>query len=140
MDEGIEIYTAQSAIYIALIIGFVLVIVLQAWFVRRVSTLKERARDTKNLWQRLRNEATELAQRSAEMKRGISNNVASTEHIRAEIEATKSSIRSFLEEHEELREEFSELAAEASKTVGVDEAAPAPEGDGLTETADEALK
>jgi uncharacterized protein (DUF342 family) len=95
-------YTA----YIALIISFILVIVLNAWFVRRLTGLHEEVRECKNEYQKLHAETVELAESVGELDRGKDSNVTSIQALEHEIEDTKLKIREFLAEHQELGGEF----------------------------------
>ena len=103
-------YTA----YIALVVCFVLVIILHAWFVRRLSTLRDRARAGESECRRLRMEAEEVAETVAELNRGRNSNQVSIVALEREIEGTQALIREFLEAHEDLREEFGSLMSRDS--------------------------
>jgi|APSaa5957512622_1039677.scaffolds.fasta_scaffold32287_2 uncharacterized protein (DUF342 family) len=95
-------YTA----YIALIISFILVIVLHAWFVRRLTGLHEQVRECKSEYQKLHAETMELAESVGELDRGKDSNATSIQALEREIEDTKIKIREFLAENQELEGEF----------------------------------
>jgi len=121
-------YTA----YIALIVSFILVIVLHAWFVRRLTGLHDEVRERKSEYQKLHAETVELAESVGELDRGKDSNATSIQALEREIEDTKIKMREFLAEHQELGEEFGvakeEEDAEMEEEVEVEEAtAPAGE-------------
>ena len=92
--------------YIALVVCFVLVIVLHAWFVRRLSALKEQARADELEYHKLRMEMIALSESVSELDRGRDSNQVSILALEREIEEIKGMIREFLKSHEDLREEF----------------------------------
>ena len=69
-----------------LVFGFVLAIVLQAWFVRRLSYLRGKTRESKEQCDRLHAEATSLAETVAEFSRGLDSNTTSVQMLEREIE------------------------------------------------------
>ena len=75
-----------------LVFGFVLAIVLQAWFVRRLSYLRGKTRESKELCDRLHAEATSLAESVAEFSRGLDSNTTSVQMLEREIEELKAKI------------------------------------------------
>ena len=73
-----------------LVFGFVLTIVLQAWFVRRLSHLRGKTRESKDLCDRLHAEATALVETVSEFNRGLESNTTSEQMLEREIEALQS--------------------------------------------------
>ncbi len=92
--------------YIALIIVFNIVILLQAWFVRRLSRLRDQAHDAKTEYHKLHSEVVELSEMVNELSRGKESNEVSQQTLKREIEDIEGMIQNFLEEHEELREQY----------------------------------
>jgi len=106
-------YTA----YIALIVSFILVIVLNAWFVRRLTALHEQGRERKSEYQKLHAEMVEMTEAVGELDRGKDSNATSIQVLKREIEDTKIKIREFLAEHQELENEFGMLEEEEEEQM-----------------------
>lgn len=96
------VYTA----YMALIVCFILVIVLHAWFVRRLTGHRDRLRAVREEHGRLHAELTEASQAVADLGRGRESNTLSIAALEREIEELQTRVRTFLTEHPELHEEF----------------------------------
>ena len=92
--------------YMVLVVSFVLVIVLHAWFVRRLNHARERAHAVKDDYNRLRKEVAEAAETVDELDRGKDSNGTTLQTLKREIEEIREKIRTFLEEHPELKQEF----------------------------------
>ena len=92
--------------YMVLVVSFVLVIVLHAWFVRRLTRYHERAHAVKEDSDRLHAEVAELAETVDELSRGKDSNATTLQVLEREIEEIQEKIRSFLEEHPDLKPEF----------------------------------
>ena len=78
-----------------LVFGFVLTIVLQAWFVRRLSYLRGKTKESKGHCDRLREEAGSLAEAVTEFKRGLESNTTSVQMLEREIEDLREKIAAF---------------------------------------------
>ncbi len=113
--------------YIALIVIFILVIVLQAWFVRRLSNLHDQAQGAKSEYNRLRSEMMELSETVGELSRGRDSNEITLKTLEREIEDAKVKIRDFLEEHEELRGQFGTEGEEMGEGSSAADEAPQEE-------------
>ena len=92
--------------YMVLVVSFVLVIVLHAWFVRRLNHARDQARAVKDEYTRLRQEVAELAEAVDELERGKGSNATTLQVLEREIEEIRDKIKSFLEEHPDLKQEF----------------------------------
>jgi len=103
--------------YMVLVVSFVLVIVLHAWFVRRLNRARDQAHAVKDNYTRLHTEVIELAETVDELERGKGSNATTLQVLEREIEEFREKIKSFLEEHPELKIEF----GEADRTAAVEE-------------------
>ena len=107
--------------YMVLVICFVLVIVLNAWFVRRLNGLGDKVHTAKEDGDRQRKELTELTEAIDELNRGKDSNAVSTQVLAREIEEIQEKIKLFLEEHPGLKEEFGEPEQAAAVDEDPDE-------------------
>ena len=113
MEEANSLYTVRAAVYGALVLAFVLIIVLQAWFVRRLTTMKNRLANARAEQRRLRATTAELADRAGDMQRGLSSNAAAIKGAEEEMAQLSNAARAFLAQHPELMQEFGELVESA---------------------------
>ena len=95
-----------------LVFGFVFTIVLQAWFVRRMSHLRGSLKERKREYDRLHAEATALGQTVSEFKHGKESNSVSVQALEREIEELREKVDLFLEAHPELKAQYEEKKAE----------------------------
>ena len=119
-----------------LVFGFVLAIVLQAWFVRRLSYLRGKAREGKDRCDRLHAEATELSEAVSEFDRGLDSNATSVQMLQREIEDLRAKIADLgaAEGAEEPAGQAADLSAEPN--AGQD-SAPAGEAGAASEPPDQ---
>ncbi|MEW6753280.1 MAG: hypothetical protein AB1505_20210 [Candidatus Latescibacterota bacterium] len=111
--------------YMALVVTFVLVIVLHAWFVRRIARLRDQARALREDCERTRQELAELTQVVSELDHGKDSNAVSIVALDREIQDVRARIRAFLSEHPELQGEYGEISAGTGSPAG---GAPSPAG------------
>jgi peptidoglycan hydrolase CwlO-like protein len=82
-----------SLIY--LVVGVIVVIVLRAWLVRRMAFLRLQARNSRERYEHLRSQATELANDVGELDHGLRSNAASIQSLEEEIEQLKQTIEEY---------------------------------------------
>ena len=126
-------FSASSPLLI-LVFGFVFVILLQAWFVRRITQLTARHQERKAAHRKLGEEAAELADEVTGLDRANESNVASIAGLEREIQELQERIAAFTAEH------GAKILAPAASTStdedgGEDEAQIAASGD-LEESAE----
>lgn len=85
---------------IALIVTFLLVIVLHAWFTRRMLALRERALASRSEYHKLHARVVALAEELGEMRQGIESNSAAVKTTEAAIEDMKQQIANYRPEEE----------------------------------------
>ena len=78
-----------------LVFGFILAIVLQAWFVRRLSYLRGKTKENKDHYDRLHQEAVSLTEAVTEFDRGIDSSKISVQVLEREIEELEQKIAGF---------------------------------------------
>jgi hypothetical protein len=106
----------------ALVASFTSVILLHAWFVRRLTGYRERLHTVRDEYGRLHAEVATEAQAVADLGRGKESNALSITALEREIEELRTRVRTFLTEHPELGQEFGGTTGEAD--AAADEAAP----------------
>ena len=87
--------------YIALVVSFVLVIVLHAWFVRRLASFYERAQASRSQYGKLRTEMLSLAEEVGELERGMDSNDITIRTLEREIEELEEKLKAGVSEEEE---------------------------------------
>lgn len=97
----------------ALVASFTSVILLHAWFVRRLTSNRERLRATREEHGRLHAEVAAAAQAVADLGRGKESNTLSIAALEREIVGLYERSVAFLAEHPELQEEFGGSLREA---------------------------
>jgi cell division protein FtsB len=86
---------------IALVVAFLMVIVLHAWFTRRMLSLRDRALAARAEYGKLRGEVVALAQEVGEFKQGLESNAVAIKALEAEIEEWQKKIAVFAPPEEE---------------------------------------
>ena len=116
-DAGTGDGTSASSPLILLVFGLVLVILLQAWFVRRISQLTARHKERKGTYGRLRVEAAELAEEVSGLDRARESSVASVAGLERETQELQGRIDAFVAEHEGVTEAAATSVSTAAESV-----------------------
>ncbi|MGY8825808.1 MAG: hypothetical protein ACKVJG_18040 [Candidatus Latescibacterota bacterium] len=89
---------------IALVSCFLCVIILHAWFSRRLVSLRDRATDAKSVYQRMHNDVATLLQEVAGMERGTDGNETVVKTLLVELPALRTKIENFSPDQDENNE------------------------------------
>ena len=85
----------------ALVASFLCVIVLHAWFTRRLIRLRDEALAERKEYERLRSDVLALSEEVVEFKRGMETNAVATKALEKEIEDWQRKIDSYVPESED---------------------------------------
>ena len=89
-----------SSPLLLLVFGFVLLVLLQAWFVRRITQLTARHKERQSTHRKLGTEAAELADEVAGLSRAGESGATSIAGLGREIEELQKRIDAFVADHE----------------------------------------
>ena len=92
--------TFASSPLILLVFGFVLLVLLQAWFVRRIAQLTTRHKERKDTHGKLRAQAAELGEEVASLDRAGESGATSITGLERETQELQERIDAFVAEHE----------------------------------------
>lgn len=84
---------------VMLVFGFVFTIILQAWFVRRISRLSTAHQDRKETYDQLQKDLMKIAEEVADLRRATDSNTVSVTTLEREIEEAEKKKEEFLAEH-----------------------------------------
>ena len=108
---------SASSPLILLVFGLVLVVLLQAWFVRRITQLTTRHKERTGTCHKLRAEAAALAEQVAGLDRARESSVASVAGLERETQELQGRIDAFVAEHEGVTEAAATSVSTAAESV-----------------------
>lgn len=131
-DAGPGSGAFASSPLLIIVFGFVLLILLQAWFVRRITQLTARHQERKVSYRKLGAEVAELTEEVTGLDRASESNVASVAALERETQELQGRIDAFVAEHGD-----KVMVPAAAESESTDEEGNAESGAAESATADE---